>query len=270
MDTTNGVNAVAPVNNGMSLPYRITCDDGYEYHVKFKDNPNGTKFLVNEFISSEIANILNIPVPINKIINLDESFINLFGNKIAGHIKAIPSIGLHFGSRSIEKSTIINSSKVIAKTTNNDVLSSVLLFDHLIGNIDRTDNIGNLLLDIKNKEIVVIDHTHAFELASVWDEAQLNRMANEDFHAYNMHECVYSKWIKFINGNNPFQDFFDNLRNLTDDCLESIINEIPQEWGVTEGEQNALIRYLKSRRDKIHTLPLLLKPYLPYWKGGNN
>lgn len=270
MEVVKGLMAVAPVLNGQTRPFRVKCDDGNEYYVKFKENPESSRVLINEYVSTKIAEILDIPITTNRFVEIGQTFIDLYGEKINSHIEELPSCGLHFGSQKIDKVYPITSSKIISSTTNADCLSSVLLFDHLIGNQDRISNKGNILLDGGDEKlIVVIDHSHAFDLGPIWDEHQLRIRINEPLIPYDLNGYVYSKWIPHINGNSPFSSFFHKLPGLTDDILYHIISKIPEEWLITEGEKEALFLYLQDRRNQIDVLPSLLKNSLPYWKGGS-
>jgi len=87
---------------GGSQSSLISCDDGYDYVVKFNDNPQGRNLLANEYIGSRLLTAVGITTPIIRAVYLDLSFLKANRKKLA-MITAdqwyLPSVGFHFGSR---------------------------------------------------------------------------------------------------------------------------------------------------------------------------
>lgn len=269
VEIVQAVMPVEPIRNGQTKPFLIRCDDGNQYYVKFKENPESSRVLINEFVCTKIAEIIDIPITPNKFVQIDAHFIQLYGPTIQQHIGEVISAGLHFGSLKVDKAYPITSSKMIANSVNTDCLSTILMFDHLVGNGDRVSNKGNILMNGVSKEITVIDHSHAFELGPIWDEHQLRRLVNQPILPLDLTGYVYSKWVPHINGNSPFSHFFQNLTRLTLQEMSHIIDDVPDEWIITDSEKEALLIYLEYRKDNVHMIPQLLKPSLPHWKGGS-
>lgn len=83
---------------GGSQPRLMEADDGNLYVVKFKDNPQGTRVLVNELLAATLAERLGLPVPTTVVVELPpELSEGLFFQTPHGRQPIRP--GRHLGSR---------------------------------------------------------------------------------------------------------------------------------------------------------------------------
>lgn len=267
MEIVTANRAIERIKNGCTKPYHVLCD-GESYIVKFQQNPEGPRVLVNEYVCSKLAQLLKLPVPSPALVQVTSEFMSDYGREISEHIEADLGIGIHFGTKKIKKVFPLVSTEMLRSAKNADVIPEILLFDHWIGNFDRARNGGNLLFDASKMEIVMIDHTHAFELGSLWSATQLNIKINEGFTIFDTSGYVYKKFVPFIRGNHPFHSILEKMSRLTRDDLWNIISSIPDEWNVPEEDRVVLHSYLWKRLCNIEKVLLLLKPVLPYWKGG--
>jgi hypothetical protein len=268
MQIVTAKRAISPIKNGVTKPYFVTCDDGETYAVKFKQNPFGARALVNEYICAQIAISLNLPLASPSLVRVDSNFINDYSDDISKHIGEEVKTGYHFGSKKIKKVFPVSTSEMLESANNIEKVPDILLFDHWVCNIDRDWNGGNLLFDASNMELVIIDHTHAFELASIWTANDLNLKIGEPFRIFDFDGKVYNKLVPFINGNEPFHSIINKILRLTREDLWDIISNVPQDWQVSHEDRIALLEYLLDRKNRIKELLPKLKPLLPYWKGG--
>src|SRR5689334_5255881 len=76
----------------------IRADDNTRYTVKFKENGQTLRVLVNEFVAAHIAIRLGVPTPEPVLVEVDDGFLqaNPF---LAAKYAAPVSSGVHFGSR---------------------------------------------------------------------------------------------------------------------------------------------------------------------------
>src|SRR5271169_3724242 len=86
---------------GGAQAHLIECDDGHFYVVKFLNNPQHRRILINEWIASVFLNYLQISTPEVAIVSLSAEFLE--GNpgiyiQLGSHHKAVEP-GWHFGSR---------------------------------------------------------------------------------------------------------------------------------------------------------------------------
>lgn len=272
MEVKNAIRAAAPIKNGSTRPYYLICDDGCTYAVKFKQNPQGSKAIVNEYICSEMAKILELPIPDPILVNVTDDFLTSNGEKLSEFVGDTILPGTHFGTKKIKKAFSIEQSSAIGSmldfATNLDVISEIFIFDLFICNKDRDSNGGNLLFDATSNQIVILDHTHVFDLGTIWECSQLNMRIGEPFKLINPEGFVYRRLVPYVVGRNPFGKIINKLNGMTYDQISHIINNIPAEWEITNDEKNALINYLVDRKNRIEEVLPLLKPYMPRWKGG--
>lgn len=268
MQVVKAKRALEGIKNGCTRPYYVSCDDGETYAVKFKENPQGVRTLVNEYVCGEIAVLLNLPLAEPVLVDIEDEFIEDYGSTIQQHIESNISGGFHFGSKKVRKVTPITSSDMLKKANNVHVIPEVILFDQLVCNKDRDRNGGNLLFDISNLDIVVIDHTHAFDIGPIWTAIDLKQRIGESFEAFDNVGYVYRKLVPYIKGNNPFHTALAKVKSLEASAIGNIINNIPSDWQVSDIEKEALFEYIMDRAHRIEEVLPVLKSAFPNWKGG--
>src|SRR5438445_2772369 len=86
---------------GGAQSHLMRCDDGYYYVVKFQNNPQHTRVLVNELLGTRLASRLGLPTTPAAIISVSEDLIRLTPDLCMEMPRArIPCrAGLQFGSR---------------------------------------------------------------------------------------------------------------------------------------------------------------------------
>ncbi len=268
METVKALVPNGKIKNGCTRPYYITCDDGFPYAVKFKENPEGLRVLANEYVCAKLAEILELPLASPRLIQVDTTFVQDYGPEISDHIEDSITPGVHFGTKKVKKAFQISNTQMLEKALNVECIPEVILFDQIICNRDRDSNGGNLIFDATKMEIVVIDHTHAFDLGPIWQSTDLKQRIGNPFELMDPTGYVYSKLVPFIRGNNPFNNIMGKLPRLNSSVIRDIINSIPDEWEVNEEEKKVLHEYLLDRISRIEEVFPIIKPHLPFWKGG--
>ncbi len=243
------------IPNGCTVPYIVWCDDGHTYVVKFPGNGQGVKALVNEFVASSIANYLELPILPYQLINVRFSDYKI---KLDDSIEMID--GTAFATLYDPDATpIVDPGTIINSTNRNDAIK-ILIFDILMGNSDR--NNGNLLVDLKTKKIVMIDHTHIFGLETIWDDIQLLRLVDEPFDLNKVHSFGRRKIMESIIYDKYFydelNDFIAKVKNIDEKYIEKIINDIPNDWNVSLSEKRVLVKYIYTRFQRVDEVVELL------------
>ena len=250
------------LGNGVTIPYVVWCSDGKSYVVKFPGNPSGKRTLVNEYVSSRLCRILKLPIMDFQLINVKkENYIDSMKNDIEF------LDGTAFGTVYDPDALPVLNPGLIAKTDNNNDAIKVLIFDLLIGNKDR--NKGNLMINSYGKNLVMIDHTHVFSLETLWDEIQLPRFYYEKFSIDNLNKFNYVNIIESLNVNEVFykelHKFIQDVKNIKECEIKSILNDIPDDWDVTEKEKKALMNYIINRFKRVDEILEMLN-----LEGGDN
>ncbi len=252
------------IPNGCTEPLLMNTDRGH-FVVKTLQNSQGHKALINELICFKLGKLLGIPIPNVAFIKIDQELID--ADERLQKVNVEP--GLHFGSFFMERAEPAIGSGLVDLSVNKEDIPSIILFDQIIYNNDRTRNKGNLLFDMKNKKIIVIDHSHTFKLGLIWDEVQLKQICEEDiclvsdFHGHN-----YRPLLRYINGNSPFDKVMHALEHLTEKNLALCFEGVPVEWGLTVSEKKALLEFVSHRINNVDDLLQLIQAQCPQWKGG--
>lgn len=251
--------------NGKTNPLLFETDGGLHV-VKTIGNVDGSKVLINELICYKIAKILGVPIPDVAFINIHKKSIE--ADSLLQQHKITP--GIHFGSKFIHKSQPSIQDPLVNIIKNQEDIPSIVLFDQIIYNNDRTENKGNLLIDLKEKKILAIDHSHPFKLGVLWDKNELAKIQQEpislvrDFHGQN-----YKVLLKYINGHSPFNKIMEHISSISEDDIDWCFQDIPEEWELSFDDKLALKSFISHRLDNIDDILLLLKDQCPNWKGGD-
>lgn len=252
-----------PIGNGTTKPI-VGVAGGRYYVIKTINNSQGNKVLVNELVSYLIATRLRLPIPNAYLCIIDRNTI-IDKNVMDMEDFSEDCFGIGFCSEYIEKSTVISSSRMIKLASNyNDVIPKIMLFDHIIHNKDR--NRGNILLTTnKNKkELMLIDHSHVFNLETLWDSISLRqKIEAHDFNDLSIMEgnaYLYSKFKEVC----PV-DIITMQKNLvyfkeimTNDLFKEVVEYVPEVWENDKEELKTLSDYLIYRFDNIETFAQII------------
>ncbi|RXI55296.1 hypothetical protein DP122_05185 [Clostridium tetani] len=255
-----------PIGNGATNPIMGVAENKY-YVVKTFNNIEGNKVLINELVSHYIAKKLELPIPKAQVCLVDK---NTIIDKNVSDMEDFTEecYGIGFCSEYIEKSTVISSPKMIKLTNNYKwLIPKLMLFDHIVYNKDR--NKGNLLLttDKKEKKLMLIDHSHVFNLETIWDSITLKQKIEEkdydDIHIMENNAYLYSMFknacktdLLTINEN---INYFKKM--LTIDFFKKVIEYIPEVWENNIIELESLSEYLIYRFNNIDKYGDLILTY---------
>src|SRR5277367_3361452 len=128
---------------GGAQAHLIECDDGHSYVVKFVNNPQHRRILINELISSRFLQFLDISVPQVNVVNLTPEFLRETPEIFLqlGHHRQPVEPGWHFGScypGDPARVTVYDflPDVLLDKVENLKEFFGVLAFDKWMGNAD--------------------------------------------------------------------------------------------------------------------------------------
>jgi len=134
---------VTPLREGGSLPAIMEADDDGLYVVKFRGAGQGPKALVAELIAGEIGRILGLRIPEMVIIDVDEALSNAEpDSEIQDLLRK--SAGINVGIDFLPGSLAFTPHARSA--IDPDFATTVVWFDALTMNVDRTPRNPNMLL----------------------------------------------------------------------------------------------------------------------------
>jgi len=143
---------VTPLREGGSLPAIVEADDDGLYVLKFRGAGQGVHALVAELIAGEIARRIGLPVPEIVFAELDPDLARTEPDpEIQALIRA--SAGLNLALDYLPGATMFDP---LIDRPDALLASSIVWFDALVSNVDRTARNPNLLM--WHRRLWLIDH----------------------------------------------------------------------------------------------------------------
>ena len=249
---------------GGSKSQIMVADNKKKYVIKFRNNPQGSKLVVNEMVVNELATLLKLPSPEGVVANLSDEFI------AAANIGTLDGMmiesGKHFGIEYKENFYKNPPKSLFNKVKNNNTFAGVLILDIWTNNNDRNNDGNYLILDEKEEgySFCIIDHGHCFGQPQ-WTENITDNVGKWD-------KNYIPELVEDITNMESFDPYLQRLHNIEDKIIEDIVNNIPTVWDISKNEKNALINYLSAQRNKVEEILELNKTIFPNWKeeGENN
>lgn len=241
----------------------MRCDDGYYYVVKFQNNPQHRRILVNELLGTRLAGRLGLPTVPAEIVEVSEELIRLTPDLAMelprSRVPCQP--GLQFGSRypgNPQRVTLHDflPDEQLREVENLHEFAGMLVFDKWTCNTNGRQTVflcGSRRMPGPAEwryETRMIDQGFCFN-AGEWNfpDAPLRGL-----YARNR---VYQG----VTGMESFAPWIDRLeKQMTERVLDGYLGEIPPQW--YDDDQDALLRLaeqLHRRRNRVPDLILEAK-----------
>jgi hypothetical protein len=250
---------------GGAQSHLMVANDGHYYVVKFLNNPQHRRILVNEWISGVLMRHLQIHTPEIALIQLTQEFIAANPDlcMLRGSHRDQPQPGLHFGSR-----LAVNPERIALYD---------FLPDTLLGKIEnRIDFLGAVVFD---KWVCNSDSRQAVFFrarAKKWTPLKGDAPARTGFFAQMIdHGFAFNgpHWIypdspmhglyfrhsvyEEVRSLDSFQPWLDMVRHFPVEVIDQAWKEIPPPWlDGDESELEQLLELLLKRRSKVEQLIL--------------
>ena len=161
--TISATRYVTPLREGGSMPAIVEADDDGMYVLKFRGAGQGSRALVAELVSGEIARALGLPVPEIVFVELDTELARTEGDpEIQELIRA--SGGLNLALDYLPGAANFDP---VAERPSAQLASEIVWLDAFTSNVDRTARNPNLL--IWHGELKLIDHGASLYFHHGWD-----------------------------------------------------------------------------------------------------
>jgi len=242
----------------------LMCADGKRYVVKFQNNPQGRRILVNELLCFILADHLGLPTQPSRVIDLSPGLIRRSRHQMMVETatgRASLVAGRCFGSEyaesgiaTIELQTRLNVNEI----ENVRDFWGILTFDLWTCNTDLRQV---LYFKSGNRyRMRMIDNGHCFS-GSKWGFVDAPGLA------LFWNRGVY----KDVAGIESFQPWLSRIESIDNSILEQAVALIPPEWyGARREAIEGLLRSLMSRRFQVRDQLLWLRrqnPLLfPRWR----
>lgn len=227
---------VTPLREGGSLPAIVDTDGPEQYVLKFRGAGQGVKALVAEAIAGGLAQALDLPLPGMAVVKLADGF--GFGEpdpEIQDLCRA--STGKNFGLEYLAGALGFDP-KTDAKHVDDTLASSIVWFDALISNVDRTARNPNLL--IWRDKLWIIDHGASLYFHHA--DGDWTKRAADKFAMIKTHIL--------LNRATELADVDPKLASkLTTPVLEECVAALPDDWLGNDpaAARAAYVDYLERR-----------------------
>ena len=209
---------VTPLREGGSLPAIVEGDDDGTYVLKFRGAGQGVRALIAELISGEIARLLGLPVPEIVLVELDPRMAKTEPDpEIQDLLRN--SEGLNLALDYLPGSIGFDPLIDLAISGNGKLASSIVWFDALVTNVDRTPRNTNLL--VWHRKLWLIDHGASLYFHHDWNDYQ--QRSRGRFPQIKDH--VLLKWASEIEAVDA-----ELSAMLTEERIAAIIELIPDGW----------------------------------------
>jgi hypothetical protein len=206
---------VTPLREGGSLPAIIEADDDGLYVLKFRGAGQGAKALIAELLAGEIGRLAGLPIPEIVFVELPP---DLARTEPDAEIQALiaASAGLNIALDYLPGSVTFDP---LVYQPESRLASSIVWFDALVCNVDRTARNVNMLM--WHRRLWLIDHGAALYFHHAWDrhsEHALSPFALIKDHVLLRHAGM----LEEVDA--------EMTKSLSAEKIAAIIELIPDEW----------------------------------------
>ena len=248
---------------GGAQAHLIEGEDGHFYVVKFVNNPQHRRILINEWLACAFLHYLQIHVPDTAVIELTQDFIaeNPDLYITLGNRRDPVSPGLHFGSRMAVHPERVATfdflpDTLLHKVENRADFLGILVFDKWVGNADSRQAVffrarAKTWTPLKGETpgrlgffAQMIDHGFAFNGAN-W------QFQDSPLQGLYFRTSVYNE----VRSIDSFQPWLSIVENFPLEVIDSAWKEIPHSW--LDSDEDALLDLLESlvkRRQRVAQL----------------
>jgi hypothetical protein len=229
---------------GGAQAHFIEAADGHCYVVKFLNNPQHRRILVNEWIASVFLRYLGISTPEAAVIRVTQEFLdqNPDVHFQLGTRREPVELGWHFGSRfpgDPARLVVYDylPDTLLAQVENRAEFLGMLVFDQWMGNADSRQAI---FFRARLREWLPAHEAHPLRLGFV------AQMVDHGFAFDGPH------WRFGVRGLDDFQPWLDRILYFPEAVVDQALKQIPPAWVAGDEESlNQLCESLMRRRKRV-------------------
>ncbi|MHB8501430.1 MAG: HipA family kinase [Candidatus Acidiferrales bacterium] len=262
--SANRLRAVEEIRRmrGGSQSHLMRCSDGQYYVVKFQNNPQHRRVLVNELLATRLAARLGLPTTPTAIVEVSEELIRRTDDLVMemprNRVPCMP--GLQFGSRLFGSTRIANTlgsfpQGQLFPREQLVYFAGMLAFDKWTCNTDGRQTLFLWEGEGQSHSMVMIDQGFCFNCGE-WN------FPDSALRGLYARRSVYAE----IRSLDDFEPWLGRLETeFTLDVLFDAANGIPPEWYEFDTESlHKLLERLNRRRSIVRELLSVACKRLPY------
>ena len=250
---------------GGAQAHLLEADDGYWYVVKFRNNPQHRRILVNELLSSAFLDYLKITAPETALVELSPSFLaaNAEVHISLGSRRIDIEPGWHFGSRypgDPSRTAVYDflPDALLPQVVNLEDFRAILVFDKWVGNADGRQSVFYRAMVRRGDPgsasgaggrpgfvARMIDHGFAFNGPN-WD------FPESPLQGLYARRLVYDS----VRSLDDFQPWLDQVISFPEEVIDRAWKRIPRDW--IDGEEDALDQLLGRLFERRKRVPELI------------
>ena len=250
---------------GGAQSHLVRAEDGHFYVVKFQNNPQHRRILINEWLAAEFLRYLQILTPETAVIYLSAGFLAAHPDVAvqlgARSVGAEP--GWHFGSRypgDPDRVAVYDflPDALLGQVINLVEFLGMLVFDKWTANANGRQSVffRTRFTNWSPRDDVppvregfvasMIDHGFAFN-GPCWD------YPDAPLHGLYHRPLVYEQ----VTGLEGFQPWLDQVVNFPEEVVDQAYKRVPLQW--LDGEDRALEDLLEKLLDRRQRVPDLIE-----------
>ena len=251
---------------GGAQAHLLEGEDGHYYVVKFLNNPQHRRVLVNEWLACAFLRYLQIYVPETALIEIAPAFVAAHPDLYfsVGSRREPVRPGLHFGSRlAVHPNRValldFLPDKLLGKVENRPDFLGMLVFDKWVANADSRQAVffrarAKSWTPLKGELPArvgffaqMIDHGFAFN-GPHWG------FADSPLQGLYFRTSIYDE----VRSLDSFQPWLDMVASFPLEVIDSAWKEIPREW-LGEDDEEELEKLLQSLLKRRRLVPELIQ-----------
>lgn len=250
---------------GGAQAHLMEASDGHYYVVKFINNPQHRRILVNEWIGSAFLSYLGISTPEAAIVRVSEEFLaeNPEVHIQLGSRRQPVEAGWHFGSRfpgNPSRNVVYDflPDTLLGQIENAADFLGVLAFDKWMGNADSRQAV---FFRARLKQWLPSSGSHPLKLglvAHMMDNGYVFEGPNWRFSDSPLQGLYFRPTVyRCVRGLADFQPWLDRIVHFPEEVVDQAVKQIPPAW--LEGDEAEFSKLLERLLARSKRAPDLIE-----------
>jgi hypothetical protein len=248
---------------GGAQAHLIEAEDGHFYVVKFRNNPQHRRVLVNEWIGGVLLQQLGITTPAIELIRIDDKFLaeNPDVHLHLGSMRVEVENGWHFGSRFPGDPAVVAvydyvPDSLLQRVENIAEFAGVLVFDKWAGNADARQCV---FLRARLRDYVPSSAAHPLRIGFMALMVDHGYIFNGPHWEYvdaptgglYFRPVVYGQ----VRGWKDFEPWLERVVSFPEHVIDDALRRLPTEWlNGDAAALNEMLEKLMARRRRVPDL----------------